>query len=188
MMTQVQWEDECRARLDINEGERNIVYPDSKNIPTIGIGFNLQRPDARVILAKLGADLSAVLAGAALTDAQVAALFQYSWDPIVSEARASLDPFHFDSMSDARRFVICDLVFNLGDGGWWSFVTARSLIDRACHEFRTNNFDAAHALFGQAADDLEGTQWYKDVGNRARRDVAMLRTSNWVDPNGDGSN
>ncbi len=186
-MTQTEWEAECRKRLTINEGERDQKYLDSMGIPTIGIGFNLQRDDARAILQKLGADYNAVMGGARLSPQQVAGLFQYSFAPIVVEARASLEPFHFDSMSDARRFVICDLVFNLGTAGWAAFHDTRGAIDAACHAGRSGDTASEHSLFGTAAADLTSSAWYGQVGNRAKRDVAMMRTSNWCDPNGDGS-
>jgi hypothetical protein len=188
-MTFQEWEAEARRRIDINEGYSATVYMDSASPPnpTIGVGFNLNRGDAREALAGIGADYDAILKGAALTDQQASGLFVYSFAPVVDEARASLQPFHFDSMSDARRFVLCDLVFNLGNAGWLSFTTTRGVIDQACHADRTGDTAGAHTLFAQAAADLASSAWFSQVGNRAKRDCAMLRTSNWCDPNGDGS-
>jgi hypothetical protein len=184
------WQAEVEKRIAINEGRRNTVYNDTANPPnpTVGIGFNLNRSDARDALAKIGAGYDAVRSGTtSLTDQQVDRLFAYSLAPVVDEARASLQPSHFDSMSDARRFVICDLVFNLGSAGWLGFVNTRGIIDKACHAARTSDSAGAHVLFGQAADALTQSAWYNQVGDRAKRDVAMMRTSNWCDPNGDGS-
>lgn len=186
-MTQTQWEAECRRRLTMNEGERDKVYNDTAGIPTIGIGFNLQRGDARDILRQLGADYDAVIGGQPLTADQVAGLFQYSFSPIVDQARGSLAPFHYDSMSDARRFVLCDLVFNLGIAGWDAFGNTRAALDQACHAGRVGDLATEHTMFGTASDGLVASAWYGQVGNRAKRDVAMMRTSNWCDPNGDGS-
>lgn len=184
-----EWEAEVQRRIGINEGYSSTVYMDSASPPnpTIGVGFNLNRSDARQALANVGADYNAVLNGTALTSQQVSALFNYSFAPVLDEARASLEPSHFDSMSDARRFVICDLIFNLGDAGWLSFTNTRSLIDQACHALHTGDTGGAHTLFGQAAVALSQSAWYTQVGNRAKRDCAMMRTSNWCDPNGDGS-
>jgi GH24 family phage-related lysozyme (muramidase) len=175
------------TRLEINEGFKNTVYRDSMGIPTIGMGFNLQRADADTILASIGADLHLVLEGHPLTDEQVEKLFQYSFTPVIGQARSSLQEFHFDSMSDARKFVICDLVFNMGLEGWESFANTRALIDEACHNLRIGNAAEAHRVFGLAADRLTVSAWASQVGNRAKRDIAMLRSSNWVDPNGDGT-
>jgi hypothetical protein len=188
-MTTQQWQAEVQKRIAIDEGSRNTVYMDTASPPnpTVGIGFNLNRSDARDALAKIGANYDAVLNGTPLSDQQVAALFAYSLAPVLDEARASLQPDHFDSMSDARRFVICDMVFNLGNAGWLGFAHTRGIIDQACHAARTGDQAGAHALFGQAADALTQSAWYTQVGNRAKRDVAMMRTSNWCDPTGDGS-
>lgn len=182
------WLAECRRRLVINEGERNVVYRDTMGIPTIGIGFNLLRPDAPSIIKAIGADYDAVLNGQTLTAAQVEALFEYSFAPIIDEARHSLQPTHFDNwLSPARQFVLCDLVFNLGETGWDAFGGTRSLIDNACHEKATGNESFAGSLFGAAADHLAVSAWYGQVGDRARRDCAMLRSSGWVGAAGDGS-
>jgi GH24 family phage-related lysozyme (muramidase) len=186
-VTPAEWQAEVVRRIKINEGYRNTVYRDSLGIPTVGVGFNLQRDDARSALASIGADYDAVMNGAALSDEQVDKLLAYSLAPIVSQARNSLAPTHFDSMSDARRFVLTDLVFNLGEGGWLQFVHTRWVIDEACHEALTGDPDKAHAYFGSAADALEQSAWFSQVGDRARRDVAMMRSSGWVDANGSGA-
>jgi lysozyme len=188
-MNDQQWQAEVQRRLVINEGYYTTVYTDTASPPnrTVGIGFNLSRSDARTALASVGADYDAVIAGSPLTGQQVNELFQYSLGPVVTQARASLQPFHYDSMSDARRFVICDLVFNLGNDGWLSFTETRSLIDQACHAHRSGDEAGAHSFFGQAATAMASSAWYAQVGNRAKRDCAMMRASVWCDPNGDGS-
>lgn len=188
-MTFQEWQAEVKRRIGINEGYSQTVYMDSGSPPnpTLGVGFNLNRSDARDALTKIGADYDAVMNGTALTDQQVGDLFAYSFAPVLIEARASLQPMHFDSMSDARRFVTCDLIFNLGNAGWLGFVNTRDIIDRGCHALRSGDTAGAHALFGQAADALAQSAWYSEVGNRAKRDCAMMRTSNWCDANGDGS-
>jgi len=45
------------------EGNESCVYDDSMGIPTIGIGFNLQRSDAPSLIAGVGADYNSVLSG-----------------------------------------------------------------------------------------------------------------------------
>lgn len=189
MQESAQWLAEVQRRIGISEGCRAVMYHDSEGIPTIGIGFNLQRSDARDALQKAGVtDVDGVMAGrTALTDGQISALFTYSFTPIISEARASLADGIFDSMTDARRFVICDLCFNLGEGGWDSFAGTRALLNQAQSAKNAGNLASAHDLFEDAANHLEASAWYGQVGYRAMRDVAMIRVGAWCNATGDGS-
>jgi len=184
------WLAEVCRRIGINEGRRATMYLDSATPPcrTIAIGFNLERNDARKALASIGvADVGGVMGGhVALTDNQIDALFGYSFAPILSESRSSLAPGIFDAMTDARRFVICDLVFNMGLAGWMAFTGTRQLLNEAQAAKNTGDADA-HLLFGEAADHLTASCWYTQVGNRAKRDVAMIKNGVWVDAYGDGS-
>jgi GH24 family phage-related lysozyme (muramidase) len=189
-MTQEQWLAEVQRRIGISEGDRAVMYHDSEGIPTIGIGFNLQRADASSALQQAGVPASeapAVMSGAQpLTTAQISALFAISFAPIVAEARDSLAAGVFDAMTDARRFVICDLVYNMGDGGWVAFTNTRAAIATA-EEAKEANATDAHPLFVEAAQDLSESAWFSQVGDRAGRDVAMLREGVWCDPTGNGS-
>ncbi len=187
MMTQGEWMHEATSRIALSEGYRSTRYDDSLGIPTIGIGFNLQRGDANELLIQCGSSLASCMQNESLSGTQVYRLFALSFAPIVAQARASLQATHFDNMSDARRFVLCDLVYNLGETGWLGFAGTRALIDAGCHFNALGDHATAHASFGQAGDHLTASAWYAQVGNRAKRDVAMLRSSNWCAPQGDGS-
>lgn len=174
-MTNVEWLAEVRRRIAISEGIRFAKYSDSLGIPTIGVGFNLQRADADDLLRGCGSNLAACMAGVELTEQQTTRLFDLSFAPILTAARASLEPKHFDSLSDARRFVVCDLVYNLGEAGWLTFAGTRFVLDRACHMNLTRS-PAAHATFNVVADRLAGSAWASQVGNRAARNIAMMRS------------
>jgi len=154
-------------------------------IPTIGIGLNLQRSDAPLLLERAGVtDVSGIYHGTVtLTEDQIDDLFDLSFAPILGDAASSLQ--HFSAMSDARRFVVCDLVYNLGLAGWLGFSNTRALLDHATSLLKT---DASHAhlLYGLAADHLMQSPWYGQVGDRAKRDVAMIRSSEWVEATGAG--
>lgn len=180
---------EVERRIRINEGCEPKVYLDSMGIPTIGIGFNLQRADAAEALASVGVhDFAGVMAGrVALTQTQSDALFGYSLAPQESNAGASLAPGVFDALSDARRFTLIDLEFNLGSRGWLGFPTTRALINEAQAAKNAGKMALASSLFGVAADHLRVSAWDGQVGARARRDEAMIRTSEWVNATGDGS-
>lgn len=178
-----EWIDDAQRRIARYEGIRYLRYYDTRGVPTIGVGFNLERSDARVALLRSGVaprDIEGVLTGKiALTTPEVENLFAYSWAPIVSEARASLAPGIFDALTDARRFVICDLAWNLGEAGWATFDNTRAAI-AAAQEAKDRNAPNAHVLFAEAASQLALSLWYQQTGDRAVEDCAMLRSGVYV--------
>jgi lysozyme len=182
-MTPKEWFAEVKCRIGISEGCRLTMYYDTMGIPTIGYGFNLQRGTAALAVCDIE-DLAAVIAGAAsITQVQADALFALDLPQYVAAARASLPLGIFDRLSDARRFVVTDLTYNLGASGWEAFASTRNLLAAAVD---TKAPMTAHALYGEAADHLAASAWAGQVGNRALRDIAMMRSSTWVDANGNG--
>lgn len=188
-MAYASWITEVKRRVAISEGDKAKMYYDTKGVPTIGIGFNLQRPDARTALEGVGVPISnvdGVMSGAiALTQAQINNLFDYSFEPVLSNARTSLPSGIFDAMSDARRFVICDMVFNLGPQ-WNTFAQTIALIAAAQDE-KNHGAPDAHAKFVEAADHMRSLLWYRQTGDRSKRDCAMMQIGDWCSPTGDGS-
>ena len=82
-MTLIEFQTEFERRAQINEDRRYRLYYDDRGIPTIGIGFNLRRPDADEILHKLGLSLHVVILGATLSDAQIDQLFTICFAPVL---------------------------------------------------------------------------------------------------------
>ena len=109
-----------RPLLIKHEGIRFEVYHDTKGIPTIGIGFNLNRPDARQRCEDCGADYDALLSGqASLTPAQCDCLFEHCViDAVEFLAKEFPD---FRQYSIPRQAALVDLMFNLGPGGFSEF-------------------------------------------------------------------
>lgn len=61
---------DIKTMITESEGKRSCVYNDSLGIPTIGIGFNLKRDDAKALIQKLGLNYNSVVDGKqCLTDA-----------------------------------------------------------------------------------------------------------------------
>jgi len=146
--------------LFFDEGKEYKVYPDSKEIPTVGIGFNLNREDAKAKVTALGVDFNKLKAGkVSLTDAQIEKLFK---DDIAWATQAASSHFtNFDKLSDTRKAALINLSFNLGETRLRKFNGTRDAI--------------AMGDFELAAKRLEATQWYKDVPVRAKRIVALIR-------------
>lgn len=152
--------DKARALIERHEGRRVWVYLDSVQIPTVGVGFNLNRSDARAMLTQVGADYDRVRRGETpLTDEQVDKLL----DECIEECAEDLGLLfaNFDAMPELAQLVLLDLRFNLGP--------------RILRQFKLTLDAFKRGAWGEAAANLEPTKWAKQVGKRATEDLAMLR-------------
>ena len=184
------------------EGQTLYKYRDSNGIPTIGRGYNLQNADAADVFKSLGIDWAAVQAAPisvdglpqhavapCITAAQESALFLTVLPRYVAETSALFPSGDFDTFDDGRRCALVDMGWNMGNGaeGLGGFTNSLSLLTRALAQKRTGHSDAASALYGDAADNLEQSDWYRDHtfkwgDQRAIEDVAVIRTSVWTPP------
>lgn len=125
------WQDTLREQLNRQEGRRQFVYPDSKGIPTVGVGRNLRDVGLRQ-------DEIDYLLANDMKEAE--------------EYARKLFP-NFDSLSDNRKAVVVNLVFNMGLATFSQFHNTIRLINAG--------------QYADAADALRDSLWYKQVGNRA---------------------
>lgn len=127
------------TQLTIDEGKRNKMYPDSKNIPTIGIGHNLRDNP--------------------ISDRAVQVIFE---DDV---AAAELDVRKlfpcFDQLTDMRKAVVLNMMFNMGYNTLSLFVHTIAMINAGEYD--------------QAADGMMHSAWYQQVGQRAVRLVQAMR-------------
>lgn len=65
-------------------------------------------------------------------------------------------------LSEPRQRALSNMAYNLGVTGLLKFDTFLGLMQQG--------------KFDQAANDLEGTPWYQETGERALRIVALIRT------------
>jgi GH24 family phage-related lysozyme (muramidase) len=137
------------------------VYLDSRGIKTIGHGFNLERRGARAAVTAVGADYDRIVNGTdSLTDAQITQLFEPDVDHAIDGARRVVSSF--DQLSIERQIVIVDMVFNMGEGGLANFTDMLAALDQGDFEV--------------AADEMQQSRWFRQVGNRAVRNVASMRS------------
>jgi lysozyme len=143
-----------------HEDWRTQTYTDTAGHPTVGVGFNLDRADAPAKIAALGLDYQKVRdAEQDLTDAQVHQLFQADLDTAISSAQDLLS--NFDNINDDRQAVVVDMVFNLGADKFSQF---------------TNTIDAIeNEDWNRAADEMENSKWYDQVGSRGEFDSDTMR-------------
>ncbi len=152
----------------INESSEKCAYFCSKGYPTVGIGFMLERPDARAKIERLGIDYDLLVKSAPknykgpkpeLNDEQIKVLFDGDISQTVIEAQSIYA--NFEKMPKSVQIVAVDLTFNMGAAKLQEFSTFNSFM-------RSGNFAAA-------ANALERTAYYDQVGDRAKRNVAALR-------------
>ena len=135
-----------------HEGLRLYRYICPAGKPTIGYGWNLENPLPEDIRAHLN------LFGC-ITEEQADRLLDISIDAALRQCRA-LYP-GFDGFSEARRNALADFVFNVGAGTAMKFKKMMAAIERGD--------------WNSAADEMIDSLWYRQVGNRAKEIVEMIR-------------
>ncbi len=151
--------DRLITMVKFNEGVRAKVYKDSLGIPTVGVGLNLTRPDAKATLLKVGADFDAILAGKAkLTDAQIDKLLMQDLQESIEDMQ-KLFP-DFDSFPDDAKLVIIDMRFNLGPSRFRGFANT-------IKDLKAKKWKSASVRMGQSL-------WATQVGPRATRSIQMM--------------
>ena len=72
----------------------------------------------------------------------------------------------FKSLPGERRHVLIDMMFNLGQTRFSKF---KNMIEAV-----------KNMQFGLAADEMEDSQWYNQVGNRAKELVRIMREGRFL--------
>ena len=134
------YRDILKAQLVIDEGCKNKMYPDSKGIPTIGIGHNLRDKP--------------------ISDRAVQVIFEGDVADAEKDARR-LYPC-FDQLSDVRKAVVLNMMFNMGYPTLALFVHTNAMINAGRYD--------------EAADGMKQSDWYNQVGDRAKRLVDLMRS------------
>lgn len=141
-------------------GRQPRVYTDTEGHPTVGIGFNLDRSDARRRLTDVGANYDNVRAGTeTLSNQQMDTLFRQDVEHFTAAARGIVS--NFDSLPRTAQLIIVDMTFNLGSDGFAKF-------RKAIAAFERNDFETAAA-------EMQDSTWYGQVGRRSRHHVAAIR-------------
>ncbi|WP_203662573.1 glycoside hydrolase family protein [Actinocatenispora rupis] len=152
---------ELRDQLAADEGNEQHVYTDTEGHPSVGIGFNLDRADARSRLAAVGADYTAVRNGTQdLTADQVNRLFSHDVGTAVDTARDYYAGF--DQLDAARQRTLTNMAFNLGAARLGGFHQLHDVL--------------ANGDWNAAADAMQDSRWARQVPNRADRLIDHMRT------------
>lgn len=144
-----------------HEGLRLKAYRDTAGKLTIGYGFNLDAAAAKAICATLKLDYEAIRNGAAITEAQADAILDLQLGMVNAQAKTLFA--NFNQMPCDVQAVVQDLIFNMGLAKFRSFDETVPALQQG--------------KYAEAADHLEKTLWYREVGSRALEDVALLRAA-----------
>lgn len=150
----------AKEMLKRNEGVHTKVYIDSEGNPTIGVGFNLNRPDAEAKIKRLGTSKQALVNG---TSALLVSETEMLLDDDLTDVLQDLTTLFADfaSLPEKAQLVLIDLRFNCGPAGLRTFVNTLQAIKTA--------------QWQDAAERLSLSQWALQVGDRATRTIALLK-------------
>ncbi len=150
-----------RALIAEHEGRRATAYKDSRGIPTVGVGFNLTRPDARQKISALGVNYDLLCqTTVTLTDAQIDTLLDADIAGALADARVCVG--NFDALPEPAQMVVVDMIFNLGAAGFSKFKKMIGALEQGNLE--------------QASKEMQDSAWYAQVKERGVADVALMRS------------
>lgn len=142
-----------------HEGVKPHVYLDSKGIPTVGIGFNLLRPDAKSMISNLGLDYNKVLSGTQdLSNQQMHDLFNASLKIAYADAKKYIPSF--DNLPRDIKLGVLDMSFNLGFNRLSKFIKTKEFIMKGDYK--------------SAANELKNSKWATQVGKRANNIIKLF--------------
>lgn len=145
--------DSIRDRVIDHEGKRNTVYKDSRGIPTIGVGFNLNRQDSNALLTQVGANPGQIKRGQSkLNNRQIETLLNKDLKKSKEEAKQLVK--NFTSLPREVQGVLIEMVFNLGKFGLAKFKKFLDYINK-------NDWK-------KASVEMLNSDWAKQVGRRSK--------------------
>jgi GH24 family phage-related lysozyme (muramidase) len=98
-----------RQFLEANEGRRYEVYKDTKGLKTIGIGFNMDDPTVRGVMAREGLDVRALLDGKAkMNDDEINRVF----DTLITGAEKVVSDKVKVPITAQQRLALVSLAYN----------------------------------------------------------------------------
>jgi GH24 family phage-related lysozyme (muramidase) len=182
--------EEIKAFVANHESKNGVkgdphVYINAQGHPTVGVGFNLDRPDAAGLLTNVGADYNAVRNGTQnLTAFQIVTLFEADFNAAVATVQKVFGT-NWDTYLPNRQAVLIDLAYSLGSdqfslqtlligaikGGSWQLAAAQ--ISKALAASQAKQF---------AGDDAEVMR-----NGASCKDIASVPGHDSTDSGGSGS-
>lgn len=143
------------------EGRQRRAYIDAQEKHCIGVGFNLERLDAKEKIEALGLSFTEVLSGGeVLKDAQIDELLRPDIEAATYEAEKRFDNFY--ALPLMVQMIVVDIMFSLEDDEFRDFTKPIKTLEQ---------FD-----FASAADQMEELPWYEERAVRSRHHLFMIRS------------
>lgn len=151
--------DDVVSFIKQHEGYRTHVYKDTLGVPTIGIGFNLTRPDAKKIMNQVGVNYENILSGKEdLTDMQIKEIFKITLKIAYNDAKLWIPKFDF--LPKNIKLAILDMSFNMGYPRLSKFVKTKKFI--------------LDGNYNSAALEIQKSKWATQVGDRVTSLVKLF--------------
>ncbi len=141
--------------IEKNEGYSDTAYKDTTGHKTIGYGFNIDDKTVRPLLPQ------DVLSGKRkLKKDEANSIKSVLWSRAKKDARTFLGKV-YNTLSPKQKDVINDMAYNLGLPKLMKFKKfKKALIDKN---------------YKQAANEIKNSLYYKQVGDRARRNMRDIQ-------------
>ncbi|AJP72916.1 glycoside hydrolase family protein [Sphingomonas hengshuiensis] len=159
-----------RQELIRDEGLKLRVYRCSAGKRTIGVGRNLDDVKIRPSESKALGITTASAIAKGITRDQAMVLLDSDIDACERDLDAKLPWWR--GLDDVRQRVLLNMCFNLGIG----FPPKPGAKGEGLRAFMNTLAAIASRRFEDAALGMEASAWHRQVGDRARRLEAMMRT------------
>lgn len=152
---------EIRDFVIKHEGVRSRMYYDSLGIPTVGVGFNLLRDDAKERIAKVGANYNSVATKKSQLDPnQISTLLDMDLEDCIVDLKKIFTAF--EALPLAVQKCLIDLRFNLGPTRFRGFPNTIA-------DFKKGDYKSA-------ARRLAVSKWAGQVGKRSTEVIGLLNS------------
>ena len=151
-------EEQIKNMIIAHEGVRNRPYKDSLGLWTVGVGHLIG--DGKTLPPEMNREFS---------NEEVMAMFEKDY---AHHRSAAMNIPGFDKLDGKGQGALTDLTFNMGP----SWISKWPKLKKQLEEGDTKS----------AAQNLEQSKWYGQVGNRAPTIVSLLRDSSKVSANLEG--
>jgi lysozyme len=142
--------EQLREELEADEGSGGgVIYLDSLNLKTCGIGHLCKKGDPEFVMA----------VGDPVSEERVAELFKRDIAWTITDCQR-LFP-NFDELPEEVRLICANMMFNIG---------AKKMAG-----FRKLLIAVGDADWQKAADEMHDSRWRRQVPNRAERLISRMR-------------